>query len=312
MPPATPGAAGRRPAADPAVRESDTVGRFGGDEFLVILADVDGASEASLVAAKMRTAMLADVAGEAVLSASIGIALYPQDALSGVELVECADQAMYRAKAHGRGHVELYDARTIASAPAATPQDSESPRSAALPPTAQWHCSHFTDLRDANEHLVLAVVAAQGLQTKAEDMLVSWLPSEAILVYADSIRLAQVFGNLLDNASKYTQRGGEIGVDLDCSDGTATLRVSDNGIGISTEALPHIFDLFVQETHARAHAGEGLGLGLAIVRALVEAHGGTIVAASPGRGGGSEFVVTLPVLLDDSTDLAVELPRRAA
>jgi diguanylate cyclase (GGDEF)-like protein len=393
------------------VRESDTVGRFGGDEFLVILPDVDGAAEASLVAAKMLSAMLADVAGEATLSASIGIALYPQDGLSGVELVECADQAMYRAKARGHGHVELYGAWTAAPATAVPPRDIGLAPSAALPSTARWSPAHLADLREANEHLVLAVVAAQGLQTNAEDIhqrqgmflamvahelrnplnpirtatellqhaldnaglldqvrgvlrrqvghltrlvddlldgarastgkfrlecsrvalrdildpvieaarhsmaerqqtFASWLPSETIMVYADSIRLTQVFSNLLDNASKYTQRGGEIGIDLDCSDGSATLRVSDNGIGISAKALPHIFDLFVQENHARAHAGEGLGLGLAIVRELVEAHGGMIVAASPGRGFGSEFIVTLPRLLDDSTDIAIELPRR--
>ena len=154
-------------------------------------------------------------------------------------------------------------------------------------------------LREILEPVIDAVrpVIAQRQQTIATS-----LASEPIMVHADPLRLAQVFSNLLDNASKYTQRGGEIGVDLACVGDIATLRISDNGIGISAEALPQIFDLFVQEPHARAHDRQGLGLGLAIVRELVEAHGGTIVAASPGRGLGSEFVVTLPVLPDDPVD----------
>jgi signal transduction histidine kinase len=77
-----------------------------------------------------------------------------------------------------------------------------------------------------------------------------------------------------------------------------TISVSDNGIGITAAALPRIFELFVQEPHARAHHGEGLGVGLAVVRELTEAHGGTIVAHSTGKDGGSEFVVTLPRMAD--------------
>ena len=381
------------------VRESDTVGRFGGDEFLVILPDIDGAREAALVAAKMLSALSDAGAGEAVLSASIGIAVYPQDALSGTELVECADKAMYRAKAHGGGRSEFYDARTFEQPLLASSWNGATPRTDDPPLTARWHRARLADLREANEHLVLAVVSAQKLQTKAEDIhqrqvmflamvahelrnplnpirmatellqhaqanegllaqvqgilrrqvshlarlvddlldgarasagkfrlesarvalrevlepvidavrpaiaqrqqtIATCLPSEAIMVHADPLRLAQVFSNLLDNASKYTQRGGEIRIDLGCVGSIATLRIVDNGIGISAEALPQIFDLFVQEPHARAHDRQGLGLGLAIVRELVEAHGGTIVASSPGRGLGSEFVVTLPVLPD--------------
>lgn len=382
-----------------AVRESDTVGRFGGDEFLVILPDIDGVAEAALVAAKMLAAMSAAGDEEVAVSASIGIALYPQDALAGAELVECADKAMYRAKAHGGGHSEFYGARTFAQGLPAAGWNDVAERTDDPPLTAQWHQARLADLREANEHPVLAVVSAQRLQSKAEDIhqrqvmflamvahelrnplnpirmatdllqhaqanegllaqvqgilrrqvghlarlvddlldgaragagkfrlecgpialrevlalvidaarpaiaqrqqtLTTCLPSETIAVHADPLRLAQVFSNLLDNASKYTPRGGEIGIALDCVGSIATLRISDDGIGISAEALPQIFELFVQEPHARAHDRQGLGLGLAIVRELVEAHGGTIVAASPGRGLGSEFVVTLPVLLD--------------
>ena len=382
-----------------AVRESDTVGRFGGDEFLVILPDIDGAAEAALVAAKMLAAM-SDAGDEvAAMSASIGIALYPQDALASADLVECADKAMYRAKAHGGGYAEFHDARAAVPPLDASPPDGAAERVGDPPWTAPWHQARLAALREANEHLVLAVASALKLQSRAEDMhqrqvmflamvahelrhplnpirmaidllqhaqsnagllgqvqgilrrqvnhlarlvddlldgaragagkfrlecgrialceilepaidavrpaiaqrqqaIVTRLPSDPIVVHADPLRLSQVFGNLLDNASKYTQRGGAIDVSLECVDGIATLRIGDNGIGISAEALPRIFELFVQEPHARAHDRQGLGLGLAIVRELVEAHGGAIVAASPGLGLGSEFVVTLPVLLD--------------
>ena len=156
-------------------------------------------------------------------------------------------------------------------------------------------CGQVT-LREVLDPVIDAVRPAMA---QRQQTLATRLRSEPVRVNADSMRLAQVFSNLLDNASKYTQRGGEIVVDLDCVDDVATLRIGDNGIGISAEALPTIFDLFVQEPHARAHDRQGLGLGLAIVRELVEAHGGTIVASSPGRGLGSEFVVTLPVLCND-------------
>jgi diguanylate cyclase (GGDEF)-like protein len=388
------------------VRESDTVGRIGGDEFLAILPDIDGAHDAALVAGKMRAAMSDAGPAELVLSASIGIALYPQDGSSSHELIACADKAMYRAKAQGGGHSEFYDAHTFAPPPslAYTALRDAASLGDERPPAARWRLAGAADLREANEHLVLAVVSAQKLQARAEDVhqrqvlflamvahelrnplnpirmatellqhaqaseglleqvqgilrrqvghlarlvddlldgarvsagtfrlecgcvqlreilegvidasrpaiaqrqqsLATSLPSATILVRADALRLAQVFGNLLDNASKYTQRGGEIGVDLACAGSIASVRISDNGIGISAEALPQIFELFVQEPHARAHDREGLGLGLAIVRELVEAHGGTIVAASPGRGLGSEFVVTLPILPDDGSAL---------
>lgn len=121
-------------------------------------------------------------------------------------------------------------------------------------------------------------------------------PQAAMMVHADPVRLTQVFSNLLDNASKYSPPGGEIVVELSGDGHVATLCVADHGIGITAEALPRIFDLFVQETHARAHHGQGLGIGLAIVRELVEAHGGTIRVTSGGRGNGSQFAVTLPML----------------
>ena len=152
-------------------------------------------------------------------------------------------------------------------------------------------------LRDVLDPVIVAIRPAMD---ERQQTLKSRLPQAALAVHADPVRLTQVFTNLLDNASKYSARGGEIGLDLSGDGGVATLCVTDTGIGITAEALPRIFDLFVQEIHARAHNGQGLGIGLAIVRELVESHGGTIRAASAGRGCGSRFVVTLPLLPEPS------------
>ena len=100
-----------------AVRESDTVGRFGGDEFLVILPDIDGPAEAALVAAKMLASMSDASVDDAAMSASIGIALYPQDALCSDALVDCADKAMYQAKANGGGCSAFHGMSALAEPP---------------------------------------------------------------------------------------------------------------------------------------------------------------------------------------------------
>lgn len=122
------------------------------------------------------------------------------------------------------------------------------------------------------------------------------LPSRAATVDGDPVRLVQVLGNLLDNASKYTPEGGRIGLALALLGDTVAISVSDSGIGISAEALPDVFEPFVQDGHAIGFNGVGLGIGLTVVRELVEAHGGSVVATSAGHGQGSRFVVTLPLL----------------
>jgi len=122
------------------------------------------------------------------------------------------------------------------------------------------------------------------------------MPAGALAVHGDADRLAQVFSNLLDNASKYTPVGGAIGLRVQVADETIVIAVSDSGIGITDEALPHVFDPFVQDTHAIGFNGAGLGIGLTVVRELVEAHGGTVVATSAGTGLGSRFTVTLPLV----------------
>jgi CheY-like chemotaxis protein len=130
------------------------------------------------------------------------------------------------------------------------------------------------------------------------------LPSVPILLHADPVRLSQTLANLLDNATKYTDPGGNIWLTATVDSSIVTIRVRDSGIGISPAMLPRIFNLFEQ-----AHAGieqsrGGLGIGLTIVRRLVELHGGTIDARSQGAGLGSEFTMRLPVAVDISASEA--------
>lgn len=122
------------------------------------------------------------------------------------------------------------------------------------------------------------------------------LPSGPLQVKGDRVRLVQVFANLLDNACKYTAAGGNISLDAVASAGTLRVTVADDGIGITPEMLPRIFDLFVQDARAAVVNRSGLGIGLAVVRELVEAHGGTVVASSGGTGHGSSLVVCLPLV----------------
>jgi signal transduction histidine kinase len=125
--------------------------------------------------------------------------------------------------------------------------------------------------------------------------LTASITDEPIVVFADDARLQQVGWNLLSNAIKFTPRGGSVDVSLTREPPNAVLRIRDTGEGISPELLPHVFDRYRQEEGAGGKAHHGLGLGLAIVRHLVESHGGTIRALSEGRGKGAEFVVTLPL-----------------
>jgi PAS domain S-box-containing protein len=139
------------------------------------------------------------------------------------------------------------------------------------------------------------------------------MPPEPIMLDADLTRLAQVFGNILTNSAKYTERGGHIWLTARRQDGHAVIAIRDTGIGIPSEALPRVFDMFAQLDRRIERVTGGLGIGLALVKALVESHGGTVTAESPGTGGGSTFTVRLPVADDgkDTSPSGVTAPRRA-
>jgi CheY-like chemotaxis protein/two-component sensor histidine kinase len=119
------------------------------------------------------------------------------------------------------------------------------------------------------------------------------VPSERLDLEVDPLRLSQVLSNLLTNAAKYTDPEGRIALEAHAQGGEVTIRVRDNGIGIAAEALPGIFTMFSQV--AASHSNGGLGIGLALSRGLVELHGGSLTADSPGLGRGSEFTVRLPL-----------------
>lgn len=381
-----------------AVRASDTVSRHGGDEFLVLLAEVADEPSATRVARKILRALdtINIVGGHVVrLSASVGIAMYPEDGDDPETLIRRADAAMYEAKKCGRGRFALHSERRSNGSAQQSIDNSPCLRAgddlggAGDEPSPRH-------LREANEQLIVSALAARelGLQTQkaqhrqmelvatvarelrnplnpirtvadlvkhshsdeplsehvqviiksqvayisrlVEELLgaaraaacvlplerstfdiaeaigpaaQAWrptiearlqrfemqLPLLPVRVNGDLVRLTQVFSNLLDNASKYTGAHGAIALVAAVSDEALTVTVRDNGIGISPEALPGIFDLFVQEARALPVRNGGLGVGLAIARDLVEAHGGTLVGRSAGRDCGSEFVVTLPL-----------------
>ncbi len=143
--------------------------------------------------------------------------------------------------------------------------------------------------------LHVAVETSRPLIDTAEQELVVETPPEPIELDGDLNRLAQVVSNLLNNAAKFTARGGRIRLIADRAGGEAVISVRDSGVGIPPEMLPHVFDLFSQVDLPREERQEGLGIGLALTKRLVEMHGGTITAASEGPGKGSEFTVRLPV-----------------
>ncbi|MFN3648596.1 MAG: PAS domain S-box protein [Armatimonadota bacterium] len=138
-------------------------------------------------------------------------------------------------------------------------------------------------------------IAQPSIQARRHELNVS-LPEDPLFVSADPTRLHQVIGNLLHNAAKYTPAGGRIEVTVTPRDGEAELTVRDNGVGISPEFLPRLFDLFSQADRSLARTESGLGIGLTMVKRLIELHGGTVAARSDGPGHGSEFRIRLPLL----------------
>lgn len=140
-----------------------------------------------------------------------------------------------------------------------------------------------------------AAETAQPLIDAQRHKLTLSLGAAPMYVYGDATRLSQVFANLLNNAAKYTDPGGQIHVNVQpIGDGAIVTSVTDNGMGIAAEMLTRVFDLFSQAERSLDRSQGGLGLGLTLVRRLVEMHGGAVDAHSPGLGRGSEFRVTLP------------------
>ncbi|HWI36201.1 MAG TPA: ATP-binding protein, partial [Burkholderiales bacterium] len=139
-----------------------------------------------------------------------------------------------------------------------------------------------------------AELAAPLLGEKHQRLEIQVAPA-GLALDADPDRLAQVFGNLLTNASRYSGSGTCIYVDAEPKGDRVSVRVRDEGVGIAPEMLEGIFDAFTQENPSLARSHGGLGLGLTIVRSLVELHGGSVAARSAGRDRGSEFIVDLPL-----------------
>ena len=136
------------------------------------------------------------------------------------------------------------------------------------------------------------MIDAQGLALTLD------IPPQPVWIVADFTRMAQAFANLLNNAAKYTEGGGQIRVSMEVEGALANVIVADTGLGIQSDLLPSIFDMFTQLQAHRDRAQGGLGIGLTLARRLVEMHGGTIEAESEGAGFGSRFIVQLPITPD--------------
>lgn len=155
------------------------------------------------------------------------------------------------------------------------------------------------------EFVVLQTILSDALETsqplidKKAHHVIANMPDEPIWLFGDPVRLTQIVANIVNNAAKYTPPGGRIEIEAEREGDKIVLRVRDNGVGISGEMMPRVFDLFAQtEGQIRLSEG-GLGIGLALVRSLVELHGGRVHARSAGVGRGSEFSVTLPLAHPD-------------
>lgn len=157
---------------------------------------------------------------------------------------------------------------------------------------------------EISETMRLAIEASQPLFRDRHQHLRVAFPPRPMVVDGDRTRLVQIFSNLLHNAAKYTLEGGTIRFSAGEAAGAVEVRVADNGSGIAANVLPHIFDLFTQEGRSLDHAQGGLGIGLTVVRSLVELHGGTVGATSPGLGQGSEFSVVIPLMTNPPLTIA--------
>lgn len=360
-----------------ALRATDSLSRQGRDEFLALITQLGHPGDAARVARKMLHALAAplDAGGETLaLSASIGIAIYPEDGEDAATLVQHAGSAMRRSRETRTGGYRFHRDAAAAPRPAppagvpsapvetgrdppAVPPGEPLEPAASQPPQIRFLAMVAHELRHPLTPLKLAAdmlachdgrdrasmlrlqaiidrevahmsrlvgdlldgtriqAGKLGLQRRPLDMAALLrqsadtcmpafqhrqqtlrvdIPNGPIPYHGDPVRLRQVFSNLLDNASKYTPEGGEIDLALTLHARALVVTVTDSGIGIAPDALETIFGLFVQDDRAGAYARDGIGIGLAVVRELVQAHGGTVVVHSEGANRGSRFVVTLP------------------
>lgn len=157
-------------------------------------------------------------------------------------------------------------------------------------------------LKDVIDH---AIETSRSLIDAAGHELTIELPDPPIVVDGDLTRLAQVVSNLLNNAAKYTDRGGRIELCVEQPSETAVIRVRDNGIGIPRDMLPHVFEMFAQIDRSNPRVQGGLGIGLSLARLLVELHGGSMTAHSEGSGQGAEFTIRLPTVPAPATTVTV-------
>ncbi|WP_139559712.1 ATP-binding protein [Methylotetracoccus oryzae] len=166
--------------------------------------------------------------------------------------------------------------------------------------------------------IVLSDILGQALETSqpliqaGAHRITVTLPEEPLRLEADPSRLVQIFSNLLNNAAKYTDAGGQISITAERQGSEVAVSVRDTGIGIPAEMLPKVFDLFAQVDRTLGRAQGGLGIGLALVRRLVEMHGGRVDVRSDGAGQGSEFLVHLPLAVEPTVGIESPAASRAA
>jgi signal transduction histidine kinase len=168
------------------------------------------------------------------------------------------------------------------------------------------------------DRIELSLVIASAVETSrplidgGKHELSVTLPAQSLLIEGDAMRLAQVFANLLNNAAKYTDPGGRISLVAEREGNDVAVRVRDNGIGIAADALPRIFDMFMQAGGPGRSSQPGLGIGLTLAKSLVEMHAGTLTAMSAGPGKGSEFTARLPLAAVQAKETAAPTPLAAA
>jgi signal transduction histidine kinase len=168
------------------------------------------------------------------------------------------------------------------------------------------------EIVDLNTIVTAAVETSQPVIDSRRHKLNISLPESQVVVHADAARLTQVVSNLLNNAAKFQKEGGRIDLRASRDGDQAVITVRDHGLGMTEEMVVQVFDLFFQGERERHHPHDGLGIGLSLVKQLVELHGGTVTAASAGVGEGSEFIVRLPCLQDTAVRHSDEVPGNSA